>query len=134
MTLTLAVDPTNLNPDTPTSILAAVVALGTLIVLGLLVAIRVLWRKVEEQQTTIDKHQTDALAVQAANVNRERQLGQEMFPVLKQVGTVLEAVQHGMAITVQQARSTPPPTPAVSNEIVERLTSLLSSLENRGEE
>ena len=32
------------NPDTPTSILAAVIALGSLIVMGLLVALRTLWK------------------------------------------------------------------------------------------
>lgn len=40
----------NANPDTPTSILAAVIALGTLIVLGLLYALRVLWKQYQKAE------------------------------------------------------------------------------------
>lgn len=40
----------NTNPDTPTSILAAVVFLGTLIVTGLLVALRVVWRAYQKSE------------------------------------------------------------------------------------
>lgn len=38
------------NPDTPTSILAAVIALGTLIILGLLVALRVVWKQYQKAE------------------------------------------------------------------------------------
>lgn len=42
----------NLNPaDTPTSILAAVIGLGTLIVGGLLVALRVVWRAYQKSES-----------------------------------------------------------------------------------
>jgi uncharacterized protein YneF (UPF0154 family) len=43
------------NPDTPTSILAAVIALGTLIVLGLLFAVRVLWKQLQKADVENDE-------------------------------------------------------------------------------
>lgn len=127
--------------DTPDSILAAVIALGTVIVAGLLFACRMLLRMIEARDTKIDAKddriealQADAVAAQAAWVNRERQLGQEMFPVFQQVGKVLEAVQHGMAITVEQARGHPQVGQQVNvdAQTLQRLTDLLQSIEERG--
>lgn len=47
----IAQTPNFSNTDTPTSILAAVIALGTLIVVGLMVALRTIWKQYQKAES-----------------------------------------------------------------------------------
>jgi hypothetical protein len=98
----------DLNPDSPTSILAAVIGLGALMMAGLLYDRRSKDRLIERLQEQITGLHDKVEARDAAATNRERQLGQEVFPMVKQMTDVLSSTIRSQVHSLEQH---PPQTP-----------------------
>lgn len=79
------------TPDTPTTVLGAVMVLGSVIVAGLVVTIRYLLKAMETKATKIETLLEAAIAREAAAAQREREISREEGPLLAAAAEALKA-------------------------------------------
>lgn len=121
------------NPETPTSILAAVIFLGTVIVLGLLAALRMVWGRyqaaLEAEKATRSEKDKEIAGLNAAAINRERELGFEHLPLLREVSGVLQSLLPSYATAARAAKQVvEQPVPELP-AVVDRLSAVVAALE-----
>lgn len=78
------------NPDTPTSILAAVIALGSVIVMGLLWALRTLWQDGKAKDVAIAHLQSDYAKQQQEQLRSSLQVTIDSTHQLKESAELME--------------------------------------------
>ena len=114
------------NPDTPTSILAAVIALGSLIVMGLLVALRTLWKDGKDKDSAISALQNEFAKQQQEQLRSSLQVTTDSTHALAESAELME---RAMVIIHQVAgRSFPSET---YSEILHQLRELRAIQEER---
>lgn len=93
-------------PDSPTTVLGAVMLLGTFIVGGLVWTIRLLLSMLAAKDTKIDELQQAAIAREAASAQREREISKEEGPLLAAAAEALKATPDAFERAVSKVVST----------------------------
>ena len=96
------------NPDTPTSILAAVIALGSLIVMGLLVALRTLWKDGKDKDSAISALQNEFAKQQQEQLRSSLQVTTDSTHALAESAELMERATETVSEMVRALRKMPP--------------------------